>query len=98
MGEFKLSSLKLDKIQTSTDTSDINFKYVADFSLDKVNVNIFSGKIIKNTVLSIIGLIIIIVVIGLLGSIYMWKRGRNTQQFRYEMQEMEEIYHPVSNV
>ena len=95
--EFKLSSFKLDNIQTSTDTSDINFKYVTDFTLDKVNDNIFSGKIIKNTVLSIIGLIIIIVIIGLLGSIYMRKRGRNTQ-FRYEMQEMEEIYRPVSNV
>ena len=68
-----------------------------DFTLDQVHVNMFSGKIIKNAVLSIIGLIIIIIIIGLLGSIYMRKRGRNAQ-FRYEMQEMEEIHLPVSNV
>ena len=78
--------------------SEIKFKYVTDFTLDKVNVDMFSGKIIKNTVLSIIGLIIIIVVIGLLGSIYIWKRSSRNIQFRYEMQEMEEIYPPVSNV
>ena len=88
--EFKLSSLKYD---------DINFKYITDFTLDKVKVNMFSRKIIKNTVLSIILLLVIIAIIGILVSIYIRKRSRSRNtQYQYQMQEMREIFTPVSNV